>query len=66
MRRRSPSLDWIKTVLTDPEPRRDDLQDITVINDRDERSAPLIPDSDMMKDLVAELDIDLAADVIEK
>ena len=66
MRRRSPSLDWIKTVLADSEPRRDDLQDVTVINDRDERSATLIPDSETMKDLVADLDIDLAAGVIEK
>jgi hypothetical protein len=65
MRRRSPSLKWIKTVLADPEPRRDDPQ-VALINDRDEQRARLIPDSDTMNDVMADLDSDLAEDPIEQ
>jgi|HubBroStandDraft_5_1064220.scaffolds.fasta_scaffold1447190_2 hypothetical protein len=66
MRRRSPSLDWIKTVLANPEPRRDDPPEVVLISDRDERRARLIPDSEAMDDVTADLDTDLAEDPIEK
>jgi hypothetical protein len=66
MRRRSPSLDWIKTVLAEPVPPRDDPSEVALINDRDEQCARLIPESDTMADMMADLDTDLAVGPIEK
>jgi hypothetical protein len=66
MRRRSPSLDWIKTVLADPEPRRDDPQEVALIDDRDGQRTGLIPDSDTMNDMMTDLDSGLAEDPIER
>jgi hypothetical protein len=66
MRRRSPSLAWIKTVLADPVPGRDDPSELALVNDHDEQCARLIPESDTMVDMMADLDTDLAVGPIEK